>query len=102
MTSICYFERSVRFSARCAFFCAQGGRKKMYRNYYIAPGTLANLQRAFNEGYVWGLPEGRIDTWHWLRTGDIAFFYAEMPTSAVVACGEIQNTFFDRTSFFPD
>ena len=49
-----------------------------------------------------GLPEGREDTWRWLKTGDIVFFYAESPRSAVVAYGEIQNIFFDRTPFFPD
>jgi hypothetical protein len=74
----------------------------MYRNYYIAPGTLANLQRAFSKGEIWGLPEGRQDTWHWLKPGDIVFFYAESPRSAVVASSEIQNIFFDPTPFFPD
>ena len=74
----------------------------MYRKYYIAPGTLANLQRAFIEGNIWGLPDGRRDTWRWLKTGDIVFFYAESPKSAVVAYCEIQNTFSDPTPFFPD
>jgi hypothetical protein len=101
MTSEIVFERSMRYFARCAFFCA-GEAQKMYCNYYIAPGTLANLQRAFTDGAIWGLPEGRQDTWHWLKTGEIVFFYAESPRSTVVACSEIQNTFFDPTPFFPD
>ena len=85
------------------FFCAREARK-MHCNYYIAPGTLANLQRAFTEGYIWGLPGGpggRRGTWRRLKTGDTVF-YAQSPRSAVVAYGEIQNTFLDRTPFFPD
>jgi hypothetical protein len=92
-------QRAISCTLR--FFCAKEARK-MYRNYYIAPGILANLQRALTEGDIWGLPEGRRDTWRWLKTRDIVFFYAESPRSAVVACGEIHNTFLDPTPFFPD
>jgi len=37
-----------------------------------------------------------------LKTGDLVFFYAESPKSTVIAYGEIQNSFLDRTPFFSD
>jgi hypothetical protein len=74
----------------------------MYHNYYIAPGTYANWQRAFTKGNIWGLPEWHRPTWELLTSGDAVFFYIESPKSAVVGYGEIRNTIYDGGSFFAD
>jgi hypothetical protein len=95
MTSVIFLSAACDFSHAALFFVPRRAQK-MYRNYYIAPGTLANLQHAFTEGCIWGLPGGpggRRGTWCRLKTGDLVFFYAESPKSTVIAHGEIQNSF---------
>ena len=74
----------------------------MHYNYFIAPGTYANWQRAFSKGNIWGLPEWRRPAWESLTSGDVIFFYVESPKSSVVGYSEIVNTFYDRGLFFAD
>lgn len=74
----------------------------MYQRYYVAPGTYENWRLAFTKGSIWGLPEWHRRAWESLESGDIVFFYVELPRSRVVGYGQIQETFVDRSPFFAD
>jgi len=71
-------------------------------NYWMAVGSPANWQEAFEKGNIWGLRPRQKHRWEKLSEDDILLFYATEPVAGIIGYGSVQTKFRQAQPFWAE